>query len=269
MPGQAENRSTTRSTRPRGLRVLRPTVGSGLRVFQRMPRAMKYAAEEEDFVAIPEARPSCSLKGRSPIHLVKAGTWWTVYFASCTLTTSSIRPSLVLTHEAIKIFTAFYVLTGIGIGRVGARNRDRVREGGARPRHASRQQRKIPPEMRSRRGSAMELRGLGSDEHTRDWRGTRSRPRDGVALAVPPGFWPIMRPRHHPRRRVAFAALGEGRHQTLVHRVARMLRRSLWWVAVTTGRRVMVGGGPCAFLFASQAGTVEESRTSGVDPGQI
>ena len=38
------------------------------------------------------------------------------YFAVCTLTTSSIAdPSLTLTHETLKIFTAFYVLTGIGI----------------------------------------------------------------------------------------------------------------------------------------------------------
>jgi len=48
------------------------------------------------------------------------GEGWRVtdgfYFAVCTLTTSSIAdPNLTLTHEALKIFTAFYVLTGIGI----------------------------------------------------------------------------------------------------------------------------------------------------------
>ncbi len=38
------------------------------------------------------------------------------YFAIATLTTSSIAdPDLTLTNDAIKIFTAFYVLTGIGI----------------------------------------------------------------------------------------------------------------------------------------------------------
>jgi hypothetical protein len=38
------------------------------------------------------------------------------YFAIATLATSSIAdPDLVLPNEAIKIFTAFYVLTGIGI----------------------------------------------------------------------------------------------------------------------------------------------------------
>jgi hypothetical protein len=37
-------------------------------------------------------------------------------FAVCTLTTSSIAdPDLTLSGEGIKIFTAFYVLTGIGI----------------------------------------------------------------------------------------------------------------------------------------------------------
>ena len=38
-----------------------------------------------------------------------------LYFAVCTLTTSSIAdPNLTLTHEALKLFTV-YVLTGIGI----------------------------------------------------------------------------------------------------------------------------------------------------------
>jgi len=39
-----------------------------------------------------------------------------IYFAVCTLTTSSIAdPHLTLTSEALKIITALYVLTGIGI----------------------------------------------------------------------------------------------------------------------------------------------------------
>ena len=38
------------------------------------------------------------------------------YFAVCTLTTTSVSdPSLTLTHDTLKVFTAFYVLTGIGI----------------------------------------------------------------------------------------------------------------------------------------------------------
>jgi len=48
------------------------------------------------------------------------GEGWNVvdgfYFAVCTLTTSSIAdPKLTLTHDALKLFTVFYVLTGIGI----------------------------------------------------------------------------------------------------------------------------------------------------------
>ena len=48
------------------------------------------------------------------------GEGWSVvdgfYFAVCTLTTSSIAdPNLTLTHDALKIFTAVNVLTGIGI----------------------------------------------------------------------------------------------------------------------------------------------------------
>ena len=48
------------------------------------------------------------------------GEGWNVvdgfYFAVCTLTTSSIADlNLTLTHEALKLFTAIYVLTGIGI----------------------------------------------------------------------------------------------------------------------------------------------------------
>ncbi len=38
------------------------------------------------------------------------------YFAVCTLTTSSIAdPDLTLTHDALKLFTVLFVLTGIGI----------------------------------------------------------------------------------------------------------------------------------------------------------
>ena len=48
------------------------------------------------------------------------GEGWNIvdgfYFAVATLTTSSIAdPDLVLTHDVLKIFTALYVLTGIGI----------------------------------------------------------------------------------------------------------------------------------------------------------
>jgi len=48
------------------------------------------------------------------------GEGWNIvdgfYLAVCTLTTSSIAdPDLVLTRGVLKIFTALYILTGIGI----------------------------------------------------------------------------------------------------------------------------------------------------------
>ena len=90
---------------------------SVVRMFQRMLRAIKYAAKEEHFGAVAGAAISLILIGTIVYSL---GEGWNVgdgfYFAICTLTTSSIAdPSLTLTHETLKIFTAFYVLTGIGI----------------------------------------------------------------------------------------------------------------------------------------------------------
>ncbi|HEY8001554.1 MAG: potassium channel family protein [Vicinamibacteria bacterium] len=79
--------------------------------------AMKHAAKEENFAAIVGAAVTLVLVGTVTYSL---GEGWNVldgfYFAVCTLTTSSIAdPDLTLTNEAMKIFTAFYVLTGIGI----------------------------------------------------------------------------------------------------------------------------------------------------------
>ena len=90
---------------------------SVVRMFQRMLRAMKCASKEEHFAAIAGAAVFLILLGTVVYSL---GEGWNVldgfYFAICTLTTSSIAdPSLTLTHETLKIFTAFYVLTGIGI----------------------------------------------------------------------------------------------------------------------------------------------------------
>ena len=86
-------------------------------MFRRFLHAIKYAAKEESFAAIVGAAISLVLVGTITYSL---GEGWNVadgfYFAVCTLTTSSIAdPDLTLTHEALKIFTAFYVLTGIGI----------------------------------------------------------------------------------------------------------------------------------------------------------
>jgi hypothetical protein len=75
----------------------------------------------------PPRRRASPPSPRAAISLVLIGTvtyslgeGWNLadgfYFAVCTLTTSSIAdPHLTLTHEALKIFTALYVLTGIVI----------------------------------------------------------------------------------------------------------------------------------------------------------
>jgi hypothetical protein len=79
--------------------------------------AVRRAAREESFVAIVGAAIALVLTGTVVYTL---GEGWSLvdgfYFAVCTLTTSSIAaPDLVLTHDVLKIFTALYVLTGIGI----------------------------------------------------------------------------------------------------------------------------------------------------------
>ena len=86
-------------------------------VLRRLIRAAKYAAKEEHFAAVAGAAVALILVGTVTYSL---GEGWNVvdgfYFAVCTLTTSSIAdPSLTLTHESLKLFTALYVLTGIGI----------------------------------------------------------------------------------------------------------------------------------------------------------
>ena len=86
-------------------------------MLRRMLRAMKYSAKEEHFAVVAGAGVSLILVGTVTYSL---GEGWNVvdgfYFAVCTLTTSSIAdPDLTLTHEALKLFTTIYVLTGIGI----------------------------------------------------------------------------------------------------------------------------------------------------------
>jgi hypothetical protein len=86
-------------------------------MFRQMFAAIKYAAKEEGFIAILGAAILLVITGTVAYSLAEG---WNVvdgfYFAVATLTTSSIAdPDLTLTSEAIKIFTAFYVVTGIGI----------------------------------------------------------------------------------------------------------------------------------------------------------
>jgi Ion channel len=87
------------------------------RMFGRMFGAIKIAAKEESFAAVFAAALSLILTGTVVYTL---GEGWNVvdgfYFAVCTLTTSSIAdPHLTLTSGVLKVFTAFYILTGIGI----------------------------------------------------------------------------------------------------------------------------------------------------------
>lgn len=86
-------------------------------MIRRMFGAIKYAAKEEGFQAVFGAAIILVIVGTVTYTLAEG---WSLidgfYFAVSTLTTSSIAdPSLTLTSDAIKIFTAFYVLTGIGI----------------------------------------------------------------------------------------------------------------------------------------------------------
>jgi Ion channel len=92
-------------------------VASLARMFIRFAGAVRRAAKEETFVAIVGAAIALMSTGTVVYTL---GEGWNIadgfYFAVCTLTTSSIAdPDLVLTHDVLKIFTTFYILTGIGI----------------------------------------------------------------------------------------------------------------------------------------------------------
>ena len=86
-------------------------------MLRRLIGAIRHAAKEENFAAVAGAAIILILVGTVTYSL---GEGWNVvdgfYFAVCTLTTSSIAdPDLTLTHGALKLFTVFYVLTGIGI----------------------------------------------------------------------------------------------------------------------------------------------------------
>ncbi len=86
-------------------------------MFGRLVGAVRYAAGEEGFLAVFGAGIFLVVLGTVTYSLSQH---WNLadafYFAVCTLTTSSIAdPHLTLTREPIKIFTALYVLIGIGI----------------------------------------------------------------------------------------------------------------------------------------------------------
>jgi hypothetical protein len=123
-------------------------MASVLSMLRRFVGAIKHAAEEENFAAVVGAAIVLVLVGTITYSL---GEGWNVvdgfYFAVCTLTTSSIAdPNLTLTSEALKIFTALYVLTGIGILVELARRLGigfmKMRQAESETRHAKRQARR-------------------------------------------------------------------------------------------------------------------------------
>ncbi len=86
-------------------------------MFRRFERALRHAMREQNFGALLGAALTLIVVGTLAYTL---GEDWSVvdgfYFAIATLTTSSIAdPELVLTNGWLKVFTAFYVLVGIGI----------------------------------------------------------------------------------------------------------------------------------------------------------
>jgi Ion channel len=90
---------------------------SAMMMFRRFVGALRHAWSEEDFAPILAAAATLIVVGTLAYAL---GEDWSVidafYFAVATLTTSSIAdPDLVLTDPWLKVFTAFYVLVGIGI----------------------------------------------------------------------------------------------------------------------------------------------------------
>ena len=142
---------------------------SVVRMLQRMLRAMKYAAKEEHFAVVAGAAVSLILVGTVVYSL---GEGWNVvdgfYFAVCTLTTSSIAdPNLTLTHEALKLFTALYVLTGIGILVELARE---LGVGFVKERESDRHQTRQAPQGRSARDT---VGGIARSRRAPEWRSRR------------------------------------------------------------------------------------------------
>ncbi len=80
-------------------------------------RALKHAMREEDFAPVLAAAAFLIALGTITYTL---GNGWNVaegfYFSVATLTTASIaNPDLVLDEPWMELFTAFYILIGIGI----------------------------------------------------------------------------------------------------------------------------------------------------------
>jgi hypothetical protein len=90
---------------------------STLMMLRRFAAALRIALREEDFHRILAAPLLLILVGTLTFTL---GNGWSIadgfYVAVATLTTSSIlNPNLTFTDPWLEVFTAFYVLVGIGI----------------------------------------------------------------------------------------------------------------------------------------------------------
>jgi hypothetical protein len=86
-------------------------------MLRRLVTALRVALREEDFARILSAGLALIIVGT--ITFTLTNDWSVVdgfYVAVATLTTSSILdPKLTITDPWMKVFTAFYVLVGIGI----------------------------------------------------------------------------------------------------------------------------------------------------------
>ena len=90
---------------------------SAILMLRRLAEALRVALREEDFARILSAGLALVIIGTLAYSL---GQGWSVvnglYVAVATLTTSSILdPKLIITDPWLKVFTAGYVLVGIGI----------------------------------------------------------------------------------------------------------------------------------------------------------
>ena len=88
-----------------------------LLMFRRLARAVRIAAKEDDFAPVFGAAILLVLVGTLTYTL---GNDWRLadgfYVAVATLTTASIaNPDLTFDSQAMEVFTAFYILVGIGI----------------------------------------------------------------------------------------------------------------------------------------------------------
>lgn len=90
---------------------------SALLMLRRLGRALRYAAREEEFLPLVAAGAGLVVAATVAYAL---GEGWNVvdalYFAIATVTTTSVSdPDLVLTSAWLKLFTVFYLLSGIGL----------------------------------------------------------------------------------------------------------------------------------------------------------